>query len=290
MNISPITYIVRLFSPISKKEVNNKLVEHEDISPRTRSKSFDTYSLRGIYSSKKGFCLLGLLEHPTFGPMFENYAKIKHAEEGILFLNDFFKLNDNTDVHLCAKRLIEKYFLDNSEYTINLKGNNLSNLLNVYKSGNYTLFSLFEDVIAEVFDDIKNSDTLRNFIADNEDVKNCVDNIDIQILHNWLKIKTMGFAVKNCDPKNINSIKLCISIKSCILMENIKYKQTSANKIISTYLTLGANFYVMVSKIYLELLRKVHNNSVLYDLEYEILTNLSKDEKLMIYVRKVYTT
>ena len=57
----------------------------------------------------------------------------------------------------------------------------------------------------------------------------------------------------------------------------------------SVYLELGSNFYVLVSKIYLELLRNIRDNSVLYDLEYEILMNLSKDEKLMTYVRKVYT-
>ncbi len=290
MNTSPLTYISRLFSPISKKETKNKITKHADISPRIRSKSFDTYSLRNVYSSKKGFCLLGLLEHPVYGPMFEQYAKIKHADEGILFLNDFFELDEKSDTHSCAKKLIEKYFLNNSEFNINLKADNLNKLLSVYESGKYTLFSLFEDVIAEVFDDIKNSDTLRNFIADNVDVKNCVDNIDIHILYNWLTIKTMRHALKNCDFDNMNSIKLCISIKTCILTENFRHKKINVNKIISVYLETGSNFYVIVPKIYLNLLRNVCDNSVLYDLEYEILMKLSKDEKLMTYVRKEYSS
>ena len=135
----------------------------------TKSKSNE-----GNYSSQHNRAeqLSVIMESDPTRRRFRRYLATLKMDENVLFWDSvaaFIKELNDTKRSITARQIIMTYILDNSPKQVNVAWNTKNTLMEVYKSNDVKALSdlnLFEPVIKELFDDLKNSTAFLKFLDD----------------------------------------------------------------------------------------------------------------------------
>ena len=248
---------------------------------RNRSGSF---IILGDFS-KLGTLIWYILEHPELGVEFRNYAALKFADEGIKFLDQIF--NSNIDVsknnELLINEIMNNNFITDAHLKINIKSSCSDNLHKLYNNKSYkNIYDLFIEPIKEVFDDLKNSDTLRTFMKSHNEIYKLIDNENTILVEKWLNLKNLDESYKFTD--QINLLKFCVSMCAYEQEQNLKLKKNYGNKIINMYIAMGSPLTIPVHKMYYELIIS-GEQSILLDIKQECLRKLSQNKELIRHIK-----
>ncbi|KAH9259167.1 hypothetical protein BASA81_002787 [Batrachochytrium salamandrivorans] len=240
--------------------------------------------------SKQGTTVRQILEHPSLGPKFRDFAKSFHADEGIQFL-DQLATSRGDDFKAIAKELMERYFLDGAACWVNLPNTIHEELLTAYRDDTYSSVSqLFESAMYETFTDLKKSDTFRKFCFEDADAKAFSNDADIMLLEQLIcpeYFRTALQAVEDQEPLLANLVRFCASVGEFErLVVNDKERKAKGQKISSTFVQSGAQFHINLPALYTLGVEGGNYDKVLPDAKIECLQTLSKCEALMMVARK----
>jgi hypothetical protein len=107
-----------------------------------------------------------VLDNAELGQAFREYAAARHANEGIMFLDDLMASGPT------AQGVMDTYFVDGAPRWVNLSDKVGKELADRFASGRYAdMHGLFHAAQSEVFVDIKSGDTFRNFCLENKSAR-----------------------------------------------------------------------------------------------------------------------
>lgn len=233
------------------------------------------------------------MNHPSLGPRFRESAKARHADEGIQFLDDLFKLNANDRSMESASCLLEKYFVDGAPLWVNLSAEVHADLFQRFKAGimTTTVHGMFELAVLEVMLDLRRGDVFRSFCFTDEEAIEFADNASIYVLTMWLAQRQdfhaalITFAQDN---EICNLLRFCVSaVEYEKLSERaVMERKAKGNAIASTFVQNGSRFQVTsLAKLYVDAILKGEYDSVLEDARVECLRELSKNSTVMEMAR-----
>lgn len=236
--------------------------------------------------TKSGATLRQVMDHPTIGREFRDYAASRHAAEGLSFLDDYAESASELDFSV-AEKLMAKYFLDTAPMSVNLADKVRASLFEAYKSKRMfsTIGKLFEEAMFEVFADLKKSDTFRQFCEQNEQAKVLFDDGDVVLLDRWVVPENFRKVVPTVlgDANLVNLVRFCCSVTEFErLAPRSKERKLQGNKIKSTFVQLGSRFEVALPKLYTDaILGEERADDVLMDARVECLQILSMERELI---------
>lgn len=242
--------------------------------------------------SKQGTTVRQILEHPSLGPKFRDFAKSFHADEGIQFLDQLASSSSQaSDKAAVAKELMERYFLDGAACWVNLPNTIHEELLTAYRDDSYpSVAHLFESAMYETFTDLKKSDTFRKFCFEDAEAKAFSNDSDITLLEQLIcteHFRSALQAVEDQEPALANLVRFCASVGEFErLVVNDKERKAKGQKISSTFVQSGAQFYVNLPALYTLGVENGNYEKVLPDAKIECLQTLSQCEALMTAARK----
>jgi len=161
--------------------------------------------------TKLGMVVRQILAHPQAGRSFRQLLGELHAQEASDFLDDLIlhvhvmnKTEENTKE--AAARLVSTYVSGTAPKMVNLGDSTRRKIMETFESGSFTsVAELLERAMYEVFSDLKQSDSLRQFCVDNEDGK---------------KIRKQVFAVHGSDAARIQC-KVTMKVRNFICPEYV---------------------------------------------------------------------
>jgi hypothetical protein len=243
--------------------------------------------------TKLGMSVRQILDHPSLGITFRQYAKARMADEGILFLDDFGKevLSTNNS-HESAKRLLDLYFVDTATCAVHVSNNCRLELFDKFARKDFnSLPSLFQLATHEVFVDIKNSDTFRQFCVDNEMAKEFTGYGDTLLLDEWMVPARLKYVLNSLQnkPDLVNRIRFTCSVAEFeAAPANSQRQHFLGDNIALKYIQPGAIFPVasFLPFVDVESIRKGFYEHVLPDSRLEVLQKLALDAQVMEACRK----
>lgn len=237
--------------------------------------------------TKSATTLRQVLENPNTFKRFKEYAMSMHADEGLEFIEALAHATLEHDQIEAAKKLMQRFVLDQSTQQINLADNLRSDIIAKYESGKYaTVTDLLDDGLFEVFDDLKKSDTFRYFVSHDAEAKLLSD--DANILESFLVVGNHALIMhavehKNQDFKNL--LRFCVSVSEFERESTQAGRKARGAKIATIYVEKGSHFEIDIPQIYRKAL-SLKKFSVLSDIRMEFLQVLAKEDAVMQVVRK----
>lgn len=271
-------------SPLSSSSPISENLSLSDSSP----KSSPVYSHRDIGDySKTGMNVIFLLNDEIFGKKFREFSKENHCSENVEFLDDIFLLNEK-DINDSYNYILKTYLNDNAERCLNVPILLKDKLYSNYKNKNFkNIFELFSDIIKCVYDDIKQSDTLRNFLISNKETNDFLFGREMKMVVNYFTIKNIHVIFKNTRKEYHNHIKFLVGLNTSYHLHEKKQRKASVLKLISCYIIKGSQFFLELPDEYINYIVNcnITEPSELEDVKIYCFKNLKNDENLMNFIR-----
>lgn len=243
---------------------------------------------RATPNAEIGMTVRLMLNHPTLGPKFRHYAKMHHADEGILFLDELFAVDLMETDRAVSSRFLYKYFVDSATHWINLPADVHDDLLQRFSSSeDITVCALFDLAVLEVICDLKRGNVYRDFCMKDAEAKEFVHNAPVYVLDNWLSDRRnfqASLIALAHERSTCNIIRFCVSVAEYEKLPkcDVVGRKTKANKIASAFVHNGSMFQVSsLDKLYVNAITKDAYEYVFADARIECLRELTKNHDVM---------
>jgi hypothetical protein len=243
-----------------------------------------------VDETKLGMTVLQVLNHKTVGLAFYEFASKRYAGEGIDFLYAMSMFDDEDEEASCCD-IMSRFIVDSAPKMLNLRYDMRHDLIVAHfdEKNFHQVKLLLEGVKYEVINDLKVSDTFRQFCLSHPTANLICANSSVFLLDVWVRTDNFSricSAVK--DPKEKNLLRFCCVVADYEELPVGKEKHSRARYICTNFIHSGARFQINTLHPFYMRALLWGGYDILADARMESLQILSLNEDLTSLCRHQY--